>query len=740
MPEEKFKLMVPLDASGVEEFTTKQVLKIVLRDRKGTMQSEKVKLDRERKGNATFGFAKMPGSLEVLIGPGDASDEEMLGIQTLSLKVSGRLWMTKRELTLKPIRITSYYWLWWLRWCRTFTIRGRVICPDGSPVPGAEVCAYDVDWWCFWSSKQQVGCTVTDIDGAFEIKFRWCCGWWPWWWWKSRFWRLDSTLLERVGEVLKPVPGLKFALIDNQPSLKLFEKFLSREEMRSLRGHNLNMLAAIRKRLLRELPLAPELERLRIWPWYSWLPWWDCTPDIIFKVTQDCESPGEVIYSDSVSETRWNIPTTLNNVVLHADENACCRPLPCPNPPCEEGECLILDTVCGIPLNQVGGNEGTPGPDGYANPGPVTLDDYDAHRPFAGIIPITKNPGDLLGYDYLEFQFFDEDLPVPDWAPLSMGTEVSFYRQYLETATGTWQWAPFPFTVISGHNVVETREHYETGSGLTWDSPGADAWWLSTNWNMLVPMDTTKFNDGTYRFRVLGWQESGGALVDTPDVIPVCGTGVPNEMILTFDNRVTNAVATHDASHNCGRGVHLCTTEPDTHIIAVRVNGVPVDICSTVAATEGTLEIDFMAQDADNHFAYYKLASTWGLSQSRSLLDRPGANVAVISGGPSGWYPGQYTGNYGTALDQGATAPNWGGGLFTLTIPMSEAFPEPCCYQLELWAFKRTIFGGRSGRRFTCNSGFYKRINGNETEYSIGVGGYPPKPPIPPVVTPIRTD
>ena len=232
MPEEKFKLMVPLDASGVEEFTTKQVLKIVLRDRKGTMQSEKVKLDRERKGNATFGFAKMPGSLEVLIGPGDASDEEMLGIQTLSLKVSGRLWMTKRELTLKPIRITSYYWLWWLRWCRTFTIRGRVICPDGSPVPGAEVCAYDVDWWCFWSSKQQVGCTVTDIDGAFEIKFRWCCGWWPWWWWKSRFWRLDSILLERVGEVLKPVPGLKFARIDNQPSLKLFEKFLSREEMR----------------------------------------------------------------------------------------------------------------------------------------------------------------------------------------------------------------------------------------------------------------------------------------------------------------------------------------------------------------------------------------------------------------------------------------------------------------------------------------------------------------------------
>ena len=58
----------------------------------------------------------------------------------------------RQTANLPAIRITPYYWFWWLRWCRTFTIHGRVLCADGSPVPGAVVCAYDVDaWWWWWS-------------------------------------------------------------------------------------------------------------------------------------------------------------------------------------------------------------------------------------------------------------------------------------------------------------------------------------------------------------------------------------------------------------------------------------------------------------------------------------------------------------------------------------------------------------------------------------------------------------
>jgi hypothetical protein len=727
---EQFKLIVPLDASGIENFKPDQEPKVVVKDRKGSLHSQKVKLDNKGHGSATFTFDESPGPLGVFIGPGDASDEEMLGLQTISFNVSTRKWANKLELKLHPLRITPYYWRWWLWWCRTFTIRGRVVCADGSPVPGAKVCAYDVDWWWCWSSTQLVGCATTDINGEFEIKFRWCCGWWPWWWWRNRVWQLDPVLAERVGEVLKRTPNLKLSPINNQPSLAVFNELLAKDGQiarRSLRAADVGMISRIRERLLKELPAAPELEHLRIWPWFPWHPWWDCTPDIIFKVTQDCDLPGEVIYEEGVRDTRWNISNPLE-VTLEAYENACCRPQPCPNPPCEEGECLIIDTVCDFPFDQVGGNPGAdPTPVGYLFPGTVPVNTHNSHRPFAGIIPIKKNPGDMLGVDYYEIEVYDDDPSVLDWVPLPMGAAVDFYRRYWDTAIPEGKWAPFPFVTISGHNVVETREHYEAASGMTWDIPGGDAWWLDTNWSMLVPLDTRKFNDGTYRFRIVGWQESGGSLVN-PNVLLVCGTQDANEFVLTFDNRVTNDTATHDPTHNCG-GIHLCTTEPDTHIIAVRINGVSVDPCDTADITPGgILEVDFLAHDSDAHLAYYQLYSTWGLNQHRNLLAQPGANVTVISGGPSGWYSGQGTGNYGTALDQGAVAPHWAGGTFRLTIPMNEAFPEPCCYQLELWAFKRNIVGSQSYRRFLCYEGIYR----NKTEYSLGVGVCPP--PTPPII------
>ena len=41
---------------------------------------------------------------------------------------------------------------------------------------------------------------------------------------------------------------------------------------------------------------------------------------------------------------------------------------------------------------------------------------------------------------------------------------------------------------------------------------------------------------------------------------------------------------------------------------------------------------------------------------------------------------------------QGATAPKWEGGQLRLTITNGvAAFPEPCCYLLDLRAYKRTI-------------------------------------------------
>jgi hypothetical protein len=700
----EYRLEVPIDASWLGDLTAEeeQDLRVLVRDQSGGLSSATVALRKDRRGSATLEFSEHPGPVTVFVGPATATDEELAQSQTLTLNVGSRVWGDERELTIAPISIAPYWWWWWLRWCQEFVIRGHVVCPDGSPVPGAEVCAYDVDWWFFWSSTQLVGCATTDITGAFEIRFRWCCGYWPWWWWRYRVWELDPILLERVGPVLAERKDLQLGQIGNRPSLAVFEGLLKEEGLvpaRSLEAADAGGLETLRHKLLAKLPAAEELARLHIWPWWPWWPWWDCTPDIIFKVTQQC-GPGDAttIIDETVGDTRWNIPNPLD-VTLVSTSDACCLP-----GDGHEGECLVVDRVCDIPLASVGGNAGAdPSPVGYAYPGDVTpgTSAYNGDRPFAGGITIWKNPGDLIGVDYIELEMFDTITAM--WVPLSMGAELGYSREYWEPgATPPTVFPFFPVQTLSGHRVWETREHYEATSGAVWfPSAGWTRAWLSLNYSLLAYLDTSKFADGTYEFRAVGWNDGGGGTLVNRRVIPVCGTDEENRFVLTFDNRVITAVG-HDPSHNCG-AVHVCTLEPDTNILDVRIDGNSVQPCDTVAA-KGSLEIDFQVTDPDGHLAVYSLIATYGLNLSVDLL--PLGTIAALSAGT-------YTGpTYGEALGQGATGPNWYGGTYTLTIPnASSAFPEPCCYQLELRAYKRTIVD--------CWGGY---AHDNITEYSLGVG------------------
>jgi hypothetical protein len=724
---EKFALQIPLDASGIEGFKPEKAVKVLIQDSKGALHSQMVRLNEKGQGIATFNFEEHPGALRIVLGPEDASDQELLGLQTINLDVSSRQWQTKNELKLPTIRVSAYYWWWWWRWCQTFTIRGRIVCPDGSPVPGAKVCAYDVDWWWLWSSTQLVGCDTTDINGTFEIKFRWCCGWWPWWWWKYRVWNLDPILTDRVSAVLQHAPNVRLSPITtNQPSLTVFKELLAEQGLavnRPLVARDVGRLEQVRGQLLQKLPVAPELERLRVWPWFPWWPWWDCAPDIIFKVTQDCMEPGTLIIDEGIGDTRWDIPNALD-VVLLANEKACCR-TGCGDEPCPE--CFVIDRVCGDPINEIGGNLAAPAtPAGYLRPGAVLpgVADYNGDRPYAGIIPIEKNSGDLPGVDYYELEFFSGGV----WQPLPTGAAVDYRRRWMLFPAVTVGDESFPFvTMLDGaavpHSVVETREHFETTHYLDWWPIGYRIW--IQNETLVVPLNTSKFADGTYHFRVVGWQLGAGGQLVNRQVLDVCGTDQDNDLVLTFDNQIVDPL-THDLSHNCGLGVHACTPEPDTHIIEVRINGVKVDPCDTVDAKEGTLEIDFLAHDPDGHLAAYSLQATYGLSLAVNLLNRAGSVVTpIVPGTPTGWAavpPNNNNGTYGVALAQGAVAPHWHGGMYRLTVPVSQAFPEPCCYQLELRAWKRTVVGSQSGIVFSCYNGY---AHNNLTEYTLGVGVCP---------------
>lgn len=688
---EGWVLEVPLDASRIEG-AADQPLKVVARTKDGAVVETVVQLSDDGTATATLRFAKAPGAVQVAVGPEQATAEELLAAETIGTRVPTIAWGRRNRLTIAALDISSWHWGRWLRWCRTVVVRGRLVCPDGRPVPGAQVCAYDVDWWFLWSSTQQVGCAVTAADGTFELKFRWCCGVYPWWWWfRQRGWQFDTALSELVADALAQVPDLPIAPPTPQPSLAPFTRVLGRDAV-PLDQLEPKDLDAVRDALVRRLPSAPELERLQVWPWAPWTPWRDCNPDLIFRATQNCRGATTVVLNETVKDTRWNVPDVLD-VTLVAGESACCLP-DCGDGPCES-ECLVVSEICGHPTDQVGGNMGAPaGPDGYLLPG---------DNPFAGIVAVDKNPGDLLGVDYYAVEHSVDGGAT--WNPLPAGASVPFKRQSFLPPFNFFD-HDFTTTPFNGYELYETREHFQANNFGDWVPVPGPRQWMSPNYALLIPVDTTKLADGLHDFRVLGFTDAGNGEFKGGEPIPVCQGERAARFRIMVDNRVVTSVG-HDAQHNCGAGVHTCTTEPDTHILQVRINGAVVGPCDTVSAKEGTLEIDFLVSDPDAHLGWYSLTSHYGNSSAVDLLA-----AGSLSGGGGVVGP-----TYAQALTQGAVRPFWSGGTYTLKVDAATAFPIPCCYLLRLEAGKRTLVGGGGPYGFSCGGDFR-----NASEITLGVG------------------
>ncbi|MFZ5622940.1 MAG: carboxypeptidase-like regulatory domain-containing protein [Gemmatimonadota bacterium] len=736
------RVTIPLDASGIEGFDPKQPIKVLLAASGRPVAAETITLDRKGQGEVTLSIEGQRRGLSVVVGPADASDDELLGLQTINIDVPVRHWRGKDDITLAPIRISPYYWFWWLRWCRTFTIHGRLLCASGQPVPGATVCAYDVDAWWWWRSQQQVGCATTDIHGAFTISFRWCCGWWPWWWWRLRTWQIEPVLASRIMKALQREPHFpKIPFPDPQPDLSLFERLVadptaappgamvrlgraplaapmpsiatmaSSTPLRSLRERaalDVARLDSLRERLATRLPAMPDLELIRLWPWWPWYPWWDCTPDLIFRAWQDCHGQSNLIVAETWWNARWNVPQTLNQTLV-ANSLACCRSGP---PDCEDGECLAFTDVCDFDVSDIGGNLGAPVvPVGYGNPGLISV--Y-GDAPFAEAVRLRGTVDCLVGVDYYEIEFRPDGggpwLPVP---PAALG---AFDREYYDFGPMDQFGATFnPAVPISGHHVYETVEHHETThTPADW---GATKVWLATNFDVLaVWLTSGTFSDGTYRFRIMGYDEVGGNL-QNPRLLPICGTQTTVEVVVTIDNQATYPPP-GPIDNPCGGGtVHTCTNEPLTDILGAQIlhtGGGATDIgaCGNVALHAGDiLQVDFIAHDPNDHLAWYSLIATYGENLANDLLGLAGATLLPLGGqvvppaiqvGPS----------YVEARLAGAVPPVWAGGALRLQVPAALAFPETCCYQLELRAYKRTVVG--------CSQNFAHR-NLSERSFQVTV-------------------
>jgi len=714
----EYRLEVSLDASSIADRKSGQAVQVVVQDARGKLHSARATITEKGSGDVSFTFPEHPGSLHVIVGPHDATPEEMTALQTVVVDLPKGRWGDKPVLKL-PIIIPPYYWFWWLRWCRDFVIHGRVICPDGSPVPGATVCAFDVDWFLFWNSSQQIGCATTDINGAFTLKFRWCCGWWPWWWWRNHYWQLDPLLVERIAPVLQRDPDLNGLLqIKPQPSLAEFRELLGAEAAHLGAANEIDpaVLETLREPLLKRLPPSAELEQLHIWPWYPWYPWFDCTPDVIFKVRQNCNGNSTVIVDETIWNTRWDIPTTLN-LTLVANDKACCLP---PHHLCAATDCLDFTMVCGDTINHISGNIGaspTPVPVGYHNPEGISS---FSDQPYADAIPIYGTIECLDTVDYYEFEW--SPAGANSWNPMPPAANGAFTRTYLQLAPIpptfhpiTFSTTPFPSISDGIRNVYETLLHYQNGnSPADWNS---NRWWIGQSRDQLINWLTAgNFADGTYDLRIKGWNLVGGVL-NNKRILQICAGQTDANLVLRVDNRV---ISVDPHGNPCGGGtVHICTNEPDTAIVSIKIlkagGGGIVDVlpCGSVEVSAAdTVVFEFVAYDPDGHLAQYSLQLDYGLNQARNLLNfaSPVPDPLPWSGVPMAAQAGP---NYLNAIAQGALRPTWKGGVMQLTMPATGpngAFPVTCCYVLRLDAYKRTIVD--------CND-LYR--NTSETSFTITV-------------------
>lgn len=723
----EFVLEVPIDVSHVEDREPGAEVRVTAVAASGGLVSGTTTIGANGKGTVKLAFPDRPKGVRLYIGPGTVGAEELPKLQSLEVQVPARLLVRGNRASFEPVVVKPSIWHAWRLWCRKFKISGFITCPDGRPVPGAEVTAFDVDWWWWWLSKQPIRTATTDENGYYEMEFIWCCGYRPWWWWQSRHWRLEPGLIDRITPILRLHPDLPDPPRPTPtPDPAVFERLLANSQElgrepdpgimpdRRLSTLRLGPSAAVfdptrmvglREPLLRRLPEVEELTRLRVWPWFPWRGWSDCAPDLIFRVTQDCgDEDARVLINENFLSTRWNVGTETTANLVAVD--ACCID----DTPQPEGDCLNLESVCNVPVSNIGGNPtaAVAAPEGYVSP---TAGD----RPFGGGLTIRGDFGTAANADYYELEWFDPTAPGGGaWKELPAGSLLGFNRLFhgptLPDPPGgpvATHVAKFPVEVVGGRRVIKSRHRFQTeNNAATWEVLGLGSrWWTGNTKNLLARWATDGiFADGTYRLQVVSWQLTAPDTLGNRQVLGLCGAANlqdPNELVLRIDNRIITDPTAH--GDNCGAGtVHVCTDEPETRVLFAEIvdqlgnHKSPLPACSDVQiAPNDRLRVRFRASDADGHLSHYHLQATYGDNDKSVLINGGPVGTAtlapVVPGTPVG--PTYAKARLPVAVDpqQGAASPIWHGGDYIVEADAQTIFPKTCCYQLELRAYKRTI-------------------------------------------------
>jgi hypothetical protein len=675
--------------------------------------------------------------VNVVAGPGDVPDEKLRSLDVYEQRVPAKAF--KERVAHVDLVISPRLYGRWKIVCRRHTIRGRVICRRiiwdrrehrfvvcDSPVRGAKVTAYDIDTFWWWCRRDEVGSDFTDLNGNFEITFNWCC--WMWRPWFFRDWRLEPELVQSISDLLKKIPIRgPIPLPDPEPDFSIFERLVenanvsrggSSQALTEIAPPSQNDFVQLGKQLIKILPDATDLKAMHIWPWW---PFFDCKPDIIFRVTQDCGRGEQVIYSESCAQTRWDISPVLNGVTLIANSKACCAPVCCDDQP--DDDCLVFQGVgCGsYPITSIEQDPIKPLL-GLAEPG--TND-----RPFGGSMRILGVFGTGSDVDYYKLQYQRISPSSTNWADLPKDQVGVFYRGHW---LGVFPWVKWEKVQLETVSSVDSREVLMTKKRYrelnpdvsTTVDPNNDDW--LTVWATEIN-GTPNLIDGIYQLRVVGYRyNSATKTLYDEEVMPLC-PGPDAEvdpakhatMYLRLDNRTAII----------GSSVHITTSEPDCDFPDIRAvvknegtnDEQSIDACGIVRLKKGdTLTIHFKATDInDGHLEKYTLYAHWKESDEFDLL-----SSGALAGDPDPLYGPTYAdtfagvkgvqGAYRASLpstDPECNRPIWFGGNFKVTLTVDDPLPgnlhrvfETCCaYLLRLDVWKRTTDGCTIPRWFHYN-------------------------------------
>jgi hypothetical protein len=708
-------ITVPVSAQNVPEEERKRSQVRIAVKAGGTVLSEVVSIA-SGGGEARFNV-EGNSSVTVAIGPEAASAADLFNKATATTVISARTLAANPNYKAPAIIITEPIWRIWLLWCRSFTISGYVYGADNNPVPSAAVSAFNVDWFWWWSSTSQVGATaVTDPTGYFSITFEWCCGWLPWYWWELRDWRLDPVLIEKINPVLALNPQLRISPPSVRPVLGFTElnpqllppaRFGARDAFNpqpdppGRSGGRIvstpvalspSTLPALRTKLLGSLPMVPEFERICLWPWCDWWPWLDCSPNIIFEVTQSCGGLSNIILQETIWQARRDIPTSLS-VNLYADEDACTIPPQSGQP---EGDCFLFTAACGINAEDVAITCDTtvPSPPGGASVlAGLAYTASTADRPFTGEVFISGQFGtaaqaDYYAITYRPLQPCPNPASAPGFVPVPPAALSAFQRTYFDaTQPYPFQWfnptfAPTTMPVSGGGTatVFESRQYYEaiTNPGDWGDVMFGRSW--TANIDGIGWIETAGyFADGQYEFQIVGYTVSADGTTLTL-VGPLAGCGEPGPGGLN-DN---NDFALFVANPIMGTDTYPVATISN---LVFTVSGVSqaLPACGILTVPSGStldaMVIAFTASDAEGFLDEYDLTLQWS------------TNAPVTLGGTfTALTPGAQIGTtYADAVTQGATRPYWSGGQYQLNVDLVPLQLTSCAYSLQLNVYKRNI-------------------------------------------------